>query len=304
MIATTDAPHFSRPGSNFAAGALALGVHVVFLLLLVVGVSWQTEHPEPVMVDLWEALPATSSPPAVKPEPQPEPPPRLAPEPAKPEPVRPDLPQPASLPKPAPPPVAPPAPKPPDIALEKKQADVARMEKLKALQAAEDKALADAARLEAEAVKLTRDKQLAEQKRRELLRQMAEEELMQHMVEESAASELRQARDAEARVAASRRQADIARAVGQFRDRISATVRGHTRLPDDLKGNPEVRFLVKLLPTGEVIEIRRTQSSGNQAYDDAVERAIRKSSPLPLPADREARAAFVPELSFVHRPKE
>ena len=301
MIATTDAPHFSRPGSNLAAGALALGVHVAFLLLLVVGVSWQTDHPEPVMVDLWEAMPATSTPPAIEPEPQPEPPPSLASEPAKPAPAKLDPPSPVIPPKPAPPA---PVPKPPDIALEKKKAETVRVEKLKALQAAEDKALADAARLEVEAVKQIRDKQLAEQKRRELLRQMEEDELMQRMAEESAASELRQTREAEARLVASRRQAELARAVGQFRDKISATVRGNTRLPDELKGNPEVRFLVKLLPTGEVVDVRRTQSSGNPAYDEAVERAIRKSSPLPLPTDREARAAFVPELSFVHRPKE
>lgn len=299
MIAASDAPHYSRPGTNLAAGVLALGVHVAFLLLLVVGVSWQTDHPEPVMVDLWEALPVAPAPPVAAPEPPPEP---VAP----PEPVKAVEPAPAPVvpPKPAPAPVTPPAPKAPDIALEKKKAETARLEKLKAMQAAEEKALLDAARAEAEAVKQTRDKQLAEQKRRELLRQMEEDELMQRMAEESAASELRQAREAEARLAATRRQAEITRAVGQFRDKISATVRGNTRLPDDLKGNPEVRFLVKLLPTGEVIDIRRTQSSGNAAYDEAVERAIRKSSPLPLPADREARAAFVPELSFVHRPKE
>jgi len=92
--------------------------------------------------------------------------------------------------------------------------------------------------------------------------------------------------------------------VGQYRDQISAKVRGNTRLPDNLKGNPEVRCLVKLLPTGEVVSVRVTKSSGNPAYDDAVVRAIEKSSPLPLPTDRDARAAFVPELSFVHRPKE
>ena len=299
MIAASDAPHYSRPGPNLAAGVLALGVHVAFLLLLVVGVSWQTDHPEPVMVDLWDALPVAPAPPVAAPESPPEPVP-------PPEPVKAVEPAPVPVvpPKPAPPPVTPPAPKAPDIALEKKKTEAARLEKLKALQVAEEKALADAARAEADAVKLARDKQLAEQKRREMLRQMEEDELMQRMAEESAASELRQAREAEARLAATRRQAEITRAVGQFRDKISATVRGNTRLPDDLKGNPEVRFLVKLLPTGEVIDIRRTQSSGNAAYDEAVERAIRKSSPLPLPTDRDARAAFVPELSFVHRPKE
>jgi len=96
----------------------------------------------------------------------------------------------------------------------------------------------------------------------------------------------------------------VARVVGQHRDQISAKVRGNTRLPDNLKGNPEVRCAVRLLPTGEVQSVRVTQSSGNAAYDEAVVRAIEKSSPLPLPADRDARAAFVPELSFVHRPKE
>jgi len=96
----------------------------------------------------------------------------------------------------------------------------------------------------------------------------------------------------------------VASVVGQYRDQISAKVRGNTRLPDNLTGNPQVRCLVKLLPTGEVVSVRVTQSSGNAAYDDAVVRAIEKSSPLPLPGDRDARAAFVPELSFVHRPKE
>jgi colicin import membrane protein len=133
---------------------------------------------------------------------------------------------------------------------------------------------------------------------------MEEEELMQRMADEAAANEMRQAKLAEARAAASKRQAELARAVGQHRDMISAKVRGNTRLPDNLKGNPEVRCLVKLLPTGEVQSVRVTQSSGNAAYDDAVVRAIERSSPLPLPGDRDARAAFVPELSFVHRPKE
>jgi colicin import membrane protein len=283
-----DAPFVSRPGSNLAAGVLALGVHVVFMLLLVFGVSWQTQHPAPVMVDLWAALPAIQ-PPAPRPKPKVAPPH-----------------QPVKLPKPA---KAEPAPRPmvkeplpaktPDIALEKKKAEAERLQKLKAMQEAEDKA-----RAEAEAAKKAREKQLAEQKKRELLRQMAEEDLMQHMADEEAANEARLVKQAEARLAASKRQAELANAVGLHRDMISAKVRGNTRLPLDLKGNPEVRCLVRLLPTGEVQSVRVTQSSGNAAYDEAVVRAIEKSSPLPLPADRDARAAFVPELSFVHRPKE
>ena len=43
-------------------------------------------------------------------------------------------------------------------------------------------------------------------------------------------------------------------------------------------------FRVVQLPTGEIIEVTLVKSSGLRAYDDAVERAIRKSSPLPKPA--------------------
>jgi colicin import membrane protein len=295
-----DAPFVSRPGSNLAAGALALAVHAVFVLLLVFGVSWQTQHPAPVMVDLWETLPEVAPPVVQPPKPQPEP--EVAP-PPPPEPVK--VPEPVKA-EPAPRPVVkePPEPKAPDIALEKKKADAERMKKLKAMQQAEEKALEEAARAEAEAIKKARDKQLADQKKRELLRQMEEEELKQRMADEAVANEARQTKLAEAQVAASKRQAEMARVVGQHRDMISAKVRGNTRLPGNLKGNPEVRCLVYLLPTGEVQSVRVTKSSGNNAYDEAVVRAIEKSSPLPLPDDREARAAFVPELSFVHRPKE
>jgi colicin import membrane protein len=312
-----DAPFVPRRGSTFVAGLLALGVHAVFILLLVFGVSWQTQHPAPVMVDLWDALPAPSAPEAApSPEPlppQPEPPPL-------PKPVPPPAPQPAppvpKPPKPVPEPEAKappaPAPKAPDIALEKKKAEAERLQKVRQMQEAEEKALADAARLEAEQMKKARDEQLAQQKKRELLRQMEEEALMQRMMDEDLASESRQIQlaqaqaqaQAQAAAAAAKRQSEVARIVGQYRDMIGAKVRGNTRLPEDLKGNPQVRCVVKLLPTGEVQDVRVVQSSGDKAYDEAVLRAIEKSSPLPLPSDRDARAEFLPELSFLHRPKD
>ncbi|OZA27924.1 MAG: protein TolA [Hydrogenophilales bacterium 17-64-11] len=285
MNLPADAPFVSRPAPRLAAGVLALGVHAVFVLLLVFGVSWQTQRPAPVMVDLWETLPKVAPPAAVKPAEPPLPPPLKTPAPAK------------AAPAPKPAVDEPPPPRVPDIALEKKKAEAERLQKLKAIQAEEEQARAEAARK-------AHEKQLAEQKKRELLRQMEEEDLMRRMADEEAASEALAMKQAAARAAAGKRQTEVARVVGQHRDQISAKVRGNTRLPDNLKGNPEVRCAVRLLPTGEVQSVRVTQSSGNAAYDEAVVRAIEKSSPLPLPADRDARAAFVPELSFVHRPKE
>jgi len=282
MNLTADAPFVTHDPSRLLAGALALGVHALFVLLLVFGVSWQTEPPAPVMVDLWQALPATASPAAVRP------------------------PEPESAPAPKPAADEPPPPKAPDIALEKKKIETERLKKLKLIQDAEDQARKDAAHAEADAIKKTRDRQLAEQKKRDLLRQMEADELKQSMANETAANAARGAKlaEAQAKQAAGKQQAALAQTVGQYRDMISAKVRGNTRLPDNLKGNPQVRCLVKLLPTGEVVSVRVTQSSGNAAYDEAVVRAIDKSSPLPLPSEREARAAFVPELLFTHRPKE
>jgi len=293
------------------AGLLALGVHAVFILLLVFGVSWQTQHPAPVMVDLWDALPAppaAEAPPKPEPlPPQPEPPPLPKPvPPPAPTPPVPKPPQPAPKPEVKAPPA--PAPKAPDIALEKKKVEAERLQKLKQMQEAEEKALAEAARLEAEQMKKAHDGQLAQQKKRELLRQMEEEALMQRMMDEDLASESRQIQlaqaQAQAAAAAAKRQSEVARVVGQHRDMISAKVRGNTRLPGELTGNPQVRCLVRLLPTGEVQEVRVVESSGDKAYDEAVLRAIEKSSPLPLPTDRDARAEFLPELSFLHRPKD
>lgn len=284
MMISLDVPFVSRANTNWVAGAMALGVHLVFLLLLVFGVSWQTQHPAPVMVDLWEAMPA---PPKVAPPPKPPRPAKPVPAPPKPPVVRDE-----------------PSPKAPDIALEKKKAETERLKKLEALRLAEAKALAETARIEAEAVKKMHEKQLADQKKREQQRQQEQEEVAKRVAAEVAANESRLAKQAEARAAANRQQSEMASLVGQFRDKISATVRGNTRLPDGLQGNPEVRCQVRVLPTGEVLSVRVTQSSGNAAYDDAVVRAIKLSSPLPLPADRNARAEFVPELLFVHRPKE
>jgi colicin import membrane protein len=66
-------------------------------------------------------------------------------------------------------------------------------------------------------------------------------------------------------------------------DRIRTKIKSNIVLPPDIKGNPEAIFDVIQLPTGEVMSARLRQSSGHSAYDQAVERAILKSSPLPKP---------------------
>jgi colicin import membrane protein len=83
-------------------------------------------------------------------------------------------------------------------------------------------------------------------------------------------------------------------------DKIRAKIRGNIILPQGIRGNPEAIFDVSLLPTGEVLAVRKWKSSGHFGYDDAVERAIMKSSPLPKPDDsnlfqRQLQLAFRPQ---------
>jgi colicin import membrane protein len=91
------------------------------------------------------------------------------------------------------------------------------------------------------------------------------------------------------------------KAQAEYIARIVAKVRSNWLLPPDIKGNPEAVFSVVQLPTGEVLSARIVKSSGNPAYDMAVERAILKSSPLPLPASREL---FSRELNLTFRPQD
>ena len=73
------------------------------------------------------------------------------------------------------------------------------------------------------------------------------------------------------------------RAQADWIDKIRSRIRPNINLPPDIPGNPEAVFDVVQLPTGEIIDVKLRKSSGVHAYDDAVQRAILKSSPLPKP---------------------
>jgi colicin import membrane protein len=84
-------------------------------------------------------------------------------------------------------------------------------------------------------------------------------------------------------------------------DKIRTRIKFNIVLPPDIPGNPEAIFNVVQLPTGEVLQVKLQKSSGVPAYDDAVERAIWKSSPLPRPDKPDQ---FRRELTLKFRPQE
>ena len=78
-------------------------------------------------------------------------------------------------------------------------------------------------------------------------------------------------------------------------------MKGNVVLPPDMSGNPEAIFEVVQLPTGEIIDAVLRKSSGVRAYDEAVQRAILKSSPLPRPDRAEL---FQRSLTLKFRPQD
>ena len=285
----------------------AVLVHIVLAAGLIFSVRWKHVEHEPVSVELVTSVapPEAATPPPAPPAPLPEqvkPPPQPATT-AK---VVPPPPPPAVK---APPP--PPAPNPADIAREKLQKELAartlkeqEAEKEKQKQA---KLRTDAEKAEKDALKKqndlrARDLKVAQDKaaKESQLAQTAADKLAREAAEKLAAKQATDRAEAAERAA---RDAATSRArvksEGDYVAKIRAKVRGN--IIADVTGNPEAVFTVVQLPTGEVLTVTRVKSSGNPAYDQAVERAILKSSPLPKPDQPDV---FKRELTLKFRPQE
>lgn len=280
-----DRPARARhPRGRLIALALAIAVNLLFVGVLVFSVSWQNRVPAPVTAELY-APPVTT----LTPLPAPRLPELAQPKPLPPTPALPPVPVPA--PKPAPPP--PPTPSQADIELKAKQEAAKKEEAKKEAEAkklAQQQARAVAA-MQAQAQSELRARQDTEREAR--LRAQAEAESRLRAQAEQEARD--RAQQAAAAAAASRAEAD-------WIDRIRSKIRGNvTYLPPESAGNPEAVFDVVQLPTGEVLQVHMRKSSGIPAYDDAVQRAIMKSSPLPPPPSPDL---FQRELVLRFRPHE
>lgn len=246
------------------AGGLAFVMHVLFLILLVFGVSWQHKQIDTaVVVDLWRDLPAAP------PRAEPPPPPAVKPEPPPPAPKVEVKPPPPVKPAPEPAPVAK-----PDIALKEK---LEKERKLKERQAAEAKKLAAEKSREAELEKKKRAEAEALKKKQAV-----------DAAAKSAADEQQKARDA----LAAQQAATAKREIDRYMDGIRTKVKRFVLVPPSLQGNPEAEFVVTLLPGGEVLDVRLGKTSGNAAYDAAIESAIRKAQPFSVPAGDQFQQYF------------
>jgi len=233
--------------AKWVAAILAIAVHVAFVLFLIFNVNWQNPTPAPVTAELYVPPAAAKIEPAKPP-----------PEPPKPEPPKPQA-------ETKPPPVE---PLKPDIALKQKQE---RAKKEQAERERKEKEKQDAEKREAE-------RREAEKKQQE--KRLAEARERQAREADALKAQAQRERQAQEKTAA---DAARAKADADYIRRIQAKIRGNVVVPPDMPGNPEAIFAVVQLPSGEIIDVQLGKSSGVRAYDEAVQRAILKSSPLPRP---------------------
>jgi colicin import membrane protein len=147
--------------------------------------------------------------------------------------------------------------------------------------------------------KLREDQARQERERMDRMARRELDDMERRKIQDQLAAESAQlAKDNTRREAAARSSAD-ASLTEAWKARIAAKIRGNIVLPDSIPGNPEAVFDVVQLPSGDVISVKLRKSSGVRAYDEAVERAIVKSAPLPKP-DRPA--LFERELRLSFRP--
>ena len=282
------------PRERKVARSLAIGMHVVVLVLLIFGVVWQKRTSEPAaVVELWGSM----APPKAEPPPKPvEPTPKPKPEPK---------PQPKPEPKAPPPPPPKPEPKPipkADIALKEK---LEKERKVKEQQEQEKKKQQELERRkeeEAKKLKAQKDQQQLEARKKEEEKEKVEKErLAQEAEAKRLAAEKQALSDKLARQAAAAQAGEL----DKYKRLIQDRVRRQIIEPPNLQGNPEVEIELRILPGGDVLEasVRVRRSSGNPAYDQAVERAVIKASPLPVPSDP-SLFNQLRELNLKVRPKE
>jgi len=247
---------------NAPAVVLSVLVHTLLFAFLFFGIRWHSKLPDAVSVELWVQPPVLEQPARPKSEPRPEPKP-------KPKVVPKVEPEPEPTPE-----VLPPKP---DIALEKPK--VPPPKKVVAKKVVPKKVM---------------PKKVVPKKEKPSILKFNRAEAIQKEAE----------RDLE-RVSPPKRPVQP-RSGGPVADnsyvnKIKNKVRSNVVLPAGIAGNPEAIFHVVQLPSGDVISAQLRKSSGHRAYDEAVERAILKSSPLPRP-DRANQ--FARELQLKFRPVE
>lgn len=268
---------FEQPARRNALAFTVL-VHTGLIAALILGVQWRRSPSDLVEVELWSNRPTQAMQVAAPPPPPPE---------VKPEPIPEPKPLPKAEPKPEPPP-----PQKPDIAIkEEKKPPKPEPKKPEPEPKKPEPPKPEPKKPEPPKPEVKPEPKapdFSEMLKREAAERSPRPNNSQQLTKAAAA-------EAEQRAAAGKK------GLQDYAAKIRIKVRGNIFLPPNIQGNPEAIFDVNQLPGGEVLEVRLKQSSGNSSLDAAIERAIRRSSPLPPPDDP---SHFTRDLKIKYRPFE
>ncbi len=158
---------------------------------------------------------------------------------------------------------------------ELKKQRAAEAKKRKQQEAAEKKRLAA---LEA------KRKQEAEHKRKEQERKAKEKQdaLQAEIARQEAALEKQLEADRQARQAEARRQASLSE-INKYRRLIKEEVTRHWNIPATAHDDLLCEVKVRLIPSGDVVDVHIIKSSGDAAFDRSVEKAVYRAAPLSVP---------------------
>ncbi|MEY4591366.1 MAG: hypothetical protein RIR18_261 [Pseudomonadota bacterium] len=255
-----------EPGKKKAL-LLTLIVHGLLAAFLFFGVQWKQKETT-VEVELWSSVPMPAT--------------QLPPPPPAPEEIKPE-------PKVEPKPIPKTEPKPeikPDIALkdDKKKEPPKKPEPKPEPKKPEPKP------------------EIKKPEPKDAFKELLEREAKQLTAQKEAQVRTDKANQLAAAAAVEQKAAGRVSGLASYVGKIRTKVKGNIALPAGIQGNPEAVFEINQLPTGEILGLPRLlKSSGNPLLDEAIERAILKSSPLPKPDDP---SLFQRVLEIRYRPND
>lgn len=196
---------------------------------------------------------------------------------------------------------------------ELKKQRAAEAKKLKEQAAAEKKRLAELEKKRKEELAAEKQRQEAERKRKEeeahqakLEQQRKEKEKQEALQAEIARqeAELQKQLEAErlARQAEARRQANLSE-INRYRVLIKQEVTRHWNIPATAAQDLICEVKVRLIPSGDVVDVQIIKSSGDPAFDNSVEKAVYRAAPLTVPPVESGLFEEFREVVFQFEPR-
>ena len=141
--------------------------------------------------------------------------------------------------------------------------------------------------------------ELEEKRKQEEAKQQAqrEAELKQKLEAEQQQREQQQQQQT---MRGAQRQAEL----NKYRALIKADVTRHWNIPSSAKSGMVCEVRVRLIPSGDVVNVQVIKSSGDAAFDRSVEAAVYRAAPLPVPPANSGLFDDFREVIFSFDPKQ